>query len=63
MNRQAAIFVSVFFVKIGFVAIGTEQDVWHPVRRSAHLLTDHIQVNVRAAFDNKLIMNMTDDEA
>lgn len=55
--------MSVFFVKIGFVAVGTEQDVRHPVRRSAHLLTDHIQVNVRAAFDNQFIMNVTDDKA
>ncbi len=59
----AAIFMSVFFVKIGFVAVGTEQDVRHPVRRSAHLLIDNIQVNIRAAFDDQLIMNMTDDEA
>ena len=63
MNRQAAIFVSVFFIKIGFVAVGTEQDVRHPVRRSAHLLANHIQVNVRAAFDDQLIVNMTDDKA
>ena len=59
----AAIFMSVFFIKIGFVPIGAEQDVRHPVRRSAHLLTDHIQVNIRAAFDDQLIMNMTDNEA
>ena len=55
--------MSVFLIKLCFVSIRTEQDARHPVRRSAHLLTDHIQVNVRAAFDNKLIMNMTDDEA
>ena len=55
--------MSVFFIKIGLVAVGAEQDVRHPVRRSAHLLTDHIQVNVRTAFDDQLIMNMTDDEA
>ena len=55
--------MSVFFVKIGLVAVGAEKDVWHPIRRSAHLFTDHIQVNIRAAFDDQLIMNMTDDEA
>lgn len=55
--------MSVFFIKIGLVAIGAEQDVWHPVRRSAHLLTDHIQVNFRVAFYDQLIMNMTNDEA
>ena len=48
----AAIFVAVFFIKIGFVAVGTEQDVRHPVRRSAHLLADHIQVNIRTTFDD-----------
>lgn len=59
----AAFFMSVFFIKAGLITISTEQDVRHPVRRSAHLLTDHIQVNIWAAFDNQLIMNVTDDEA
>lgn len=54
--------MSVFFVKIGLIAVGTEQDVRHPVRRPAHLLTDHIQVNIRAAFDDQLIVNVTDDK-
>ena len=55
--------MSVFLVKAGLVAIGTEQNVRHPDRGSAHLLTDHIQVNIRGAFDDQLIMNVTDDEA
>ena len=55
--------MSVFFIKAGLVAVGTEQNVRHPVWRSAHLLTDHIQVNIRVALDYQLIMNMTDDEA
>lgn len=55
--------MSVFFVKIGLVAVGAEKDVRHPVRRSAHLLANHIQVNIRVAFDDQLIMNVTDDEA
>ena len=59
----AAIFMSVFFIKAGFVAVGAEKDVRHPVRRSAHLLANHTQVNVRTTFDDQLIMNMTDDEA
>ena len=59
----AAIFMSVFFIKAGFVAVGAEKDVRHPVRRSAHLLANHIQVNIRTAFDDQLIMNVTDDEA
>ena len=62
MNREP-LFFSVFFVKIGFVAVGAEQDVRHPVRRSSHLFADDIQINSRAAFDDKLIMNVTDDEA
>ncbi len=33
----AAIFVLVFFIKTGLIAVGAEQDVRHPVRRSAHL--------------------------
>ena len=48
----AAIFMSVFFIKIGLVPIGAEQDVRHPVRRSAHLFTDHIQVNIRYLLHN-----------
>ena len=63
MNRQAAIFMSVFFIKTCLVAVGAEQDVRHPVRRSSHLFADDIQINSRAAFDDKLIMNVTDDEA
>ena len=59
----AAIFMSVFFIEISLVAVSAEQDVRHPVRRSAHLLANHIQVNIRTAFDDQLIMNVTDDEA
>lgn len=55
--------MSVFFIKAGFVTVGMEQDVRHPVWRSAHLFTDHIQINVRAAFDDELIVDVTDDEA
>ena len=55
--------MSVFFVEIGLVAVGAEQDIRHSVRRSAHLLADHIQVNIGAAFDDQLIMNMANDEA
>ena len=38
---EAAIFLSVFFIKIGLVAIGAEQDIRHPVRGSSHLFTDN----------------------
>ncbi len=56
------LFSSVFFIKIGFIPVGPEQDVRHPFRRSAHLLTDDIQVNFGTAFDDQFIMNVTDDE-
>ena len=55
--------MSVFFIELGFISVGAEQDIRHPVRRSAHLLTDHIQVSIKAAFDDQLIVNVTDDEA
>ena len=55
--------MSVFLIKLCFVAIGTEQDVRHPVWGSAHLLTDGFQVNIGAAFDDQLIMDVPDDEA
>ena len=50
----AAFFMSVFFIKAGLVTISTEQDVRHPVRRFAHLLTDHIQVNISVDCQVKL---------
>ena len=59
----AAIIMSVFFVELCFVAIGAKQDVRHPVRGSSHLFTDGFQVNSGAAFDDKFIMDVSDDEA
>ena len=53
----------VLAILICLVAVGVEQDVRHPVRRSSHLFADDIQINSRVAFDDKLIMNVTDDEA
>lgn len=55
--------MSVFFVKIVLIAVGAEQDVRHPVRRSAHLLANHIQVNIRTAFDDQFIVNVSYYEA
>ena len=52
VEPEAAIFMSVFFIEISLITIGTEQDVRHPVRRSAHLFTDHIQVNIRYLLHN-----------
>ena len=44
--------MSVFFVNIGLVAVGAEQDVRHPVWKSAHLLTDELQIDDLEIFEN-----------
>lgn len=54
---------SVFFIKISFVSVCSKQDVRHPVRGSAHLLTYGFQVNAGIAFDDQFIMDVPDDEA
>lgn len=54
--------MSVFFIKIGFVAVSAEQDIRHPVREPSHLFADDFQINARIAFDNQFIMDMSDDE-
>ena len=61
--RRAAIFVSVFFIKICFVSVRPKQDVRHPVRGSAHLFADCLQAGCIAAFDYQLIMDVSYDEA
>lgn len=53
----------VFSVEWSFISIPTDQDVWHPLRTFAHLLTDDIQGDLRAAFNDRFIMNMANDEA
>ena len=53
----------VFFIKLSFVAVSAEQDVRHPVRESAHLFTDGLQINSGVTFNNQFIMDMPDDEA
>lgn len=55
--------MSVFFIKISLISICTEQDVRHPVRGSAHLFTDSFQINSGITFDDKLIMDVSDDKA
>lgn len=40
----------IFLIKHGFIAISAEQDVRHPFRGCAHLLTDDFLVNVGGAF-------------
>ena len=55
--------MSVLFIKFCFVAVGAEQDIRHPFRRSAHLFADSFQINAGATFNDQLIMNVSDDEA
>lgn len=55
--------MSVFFVKLCFVAVGAEQDIRHPFRRPSHLFADCFQINAGAAFDYKFIVDVSDDEA
>ena len=54
--------LSIFFIIIGFISISLEQYIRHPVRRVAHLIADSFQVNAGAAFNDKFIVNMSDDE-
>ena len=53
----------VFFIKICFVSIGAEYQTFGPRRRAGHLVADCGEVYVLAAFDDQLIMNVTDNEA
>ncbi len=60
---EAAIFMSIFFVKIGLISICSKQDVRHPVGGSAYLFTDSFQVNSGVAFNNQFVMNVLNDKA
>lgn len=55
--------LSVFFIKIGFVAVCPKQYVRHPVRGASHLFADYFQVNSGVAFYDQFIMNVSNDEA
>lgn len=55
--------MSVFFIKIGLITVGAEQDVRHPVRRLTHLFTDDLQVNHWITFNDQFIMDVSDDKA
>lgn len=55
--------MSVFFVKFGLVAVCAEQNIRHPVGRPSHLFTDDFQVNSGIAFDDKFIVDVSDDKA
>ena len=55
--------MSVFFIKWRFIAVGSEQDVRHPVRRSSHLFADGFQIYTGITFDDQFIVDVSDDEA
>lgn len=55
--------MSVFFVKLCLISVGTEQDIRHPVRGSVHLLTDSFQIDTGIALYDQFIMDVPDDEA
>ena len=57
------LFFSYLFEKIALISIPADQDVRHPVRRSAHDVAEALYRDFRAAFDDHLIMDMPDDLA
>ena len=52
----------IFFIKISFIPIASNQDIRHPVWRPTHDIADGFVINILATFDDKLIMDMTADE-
>ena len=40
-----------------------EQDIWHPVWCSRHLLAEHFQGYFFGTFDNQFIVDMTADKS
>lgn len=52
----------IFFIKLSFIPIASNQDIWHPVWRPTHDIADGFVINILATFDDKLIMDMTADE-
>lgn len=55
--------MSVFFIKLCFISIRSQQDIRHSFRESAHLFADSFQINAGAAFNDQFIMDMSDDKA
>ena len=53
----------IFFIKLSFIPIASNQDIWHPVWRPTHDIADGFVINILAAFDDELIMDMTADKA
>ena len=53
----------IFFIKFGFIPIASNQDIRHPVWRPTHDIADGFVINILAAFDDELIMDMTTNKA
>ncbi len=49
---------SVFFIKHGLVAIGTELEPICPRWGPAHLFAEDLQVNAGAGFDDQYVVNV-----
>lgn len=63
MFRQAAVLLSVFLVKRCLIPISSDQDIRHPVRCTAHDGCDGFYRYILVAFNDKLVMDMADNEA
>ena len=55
-------FELVLFIKFRLISIPANQDIWHPVRRSAHDLRDGINRYILPAFDDNFIVYMSANE-
>ena len=57
------IYLLIFLVKIGFIAIGTKEESFCPGWGSAHLFADGIEGYTWVGFNNEFIVNMHYDGA
>ena len=61
MYRRPSLLI--LFIKFRLISICSQDESLNPVRSSSHLFADSIKRYVRTAFDDKFIVNMSDDEA
>ena len=62
-TSQFCCLFSIFTVPRSNITIGPQQDIWHPVRYSGHLLTKLFQGYFLFAFDDQFVVHMPADEA
>ena len=53
----------ILLIKFRLIPIRSQDKPRNPVRSSSHLLTDGVERYIRAALDDKFIVDMTDDKA